>query len=1045
MKRAKQILLWIVLLATVLTPWAAQAFPYKTNAIVADADDVEAIANYESFQWSLSAWDDNVLQWDFDIPVSNAVFRLLGMQDRLIYLDVVENSAITGTYHYTITTNEEAFMVYRPAVNYTNFLRDSWIITTNVATKTYYISTLPTITTTVVWNCISEPSTNSWDMSHIAYWMSEYNVDGTLIRNCITQLISRKTIQYTTNITYLTATSITYRATNSWTDVPAWGVYTQVWTATTGGILQVTQNWSFAGVSATNVLSGSGFSGWSLFGTATNSGSNYYICALGTSPVTRIVENGTNSVQTAANSSFTQSAPPEAGVVRMYLLPWRAGAYYRLDADLVLKTTSYDGAPTGVWDNVGGYVSANGVIGRVGGIAVIGETPSSATGSVSVYFNSPTTNYVDVSYAAYLDGYPYPAAAATNLFVTITNIAVVSSTPYTTSTVFGAVYGMDTNALYRLEIAVGRSVPNVSTQYSFYVNAGGYETNVSSSGSVVYIPLIPPAEDFDLSVLFSVPGEGFAYNNANAYAFTTGGTHYVRFNSLRKYYPTSTNLGTTYATNYVVFDTSNKVTTIVEPYARTNKLWSVSTSEYWRIKAYVPKEDLPPVQSYLAELLAYGSTWTGTPTRSLAKGKVNVTYSLYDETEGAAWTNPAIGTVIGPPVHTLTDPSGWPFIASNQMGSGLAFDGTQWNVTGTSVAEVAYGVATNTAYRGDWGAAVSNTADAAYTSATGAAATAASAYTAATQAQATADAAATGTPVYVESDPVWAAVSNATAVAIAGKLGTSTWAVADSTTNYAERTIWGGAGITFGGINKLSVEDNQLYGSWGVGELTVGTNLHVGGVVTGGLFVGDGSGLTNLPAGGSGATQLLINVSGGAVSTSTISGAILTVADMDSPAGADLSGLSNNVLSAWATASNALGVAVAGSNLAARVAADFDGSSNSFLKAETYTGTWNETNYIVQSQIHIANLGTYTVTRASGAGAYIDLTNAAQAINFDADTVSTAGKFGWALDYLGTNALTLVVTNTGAVVQPTALSLTNGAGVILFVKPQGSQTIRAYQ
>jgi len=109
------------------------------------------------------------------------------------------------------------------------------------------------------------------------------------------------------------------------------------------------------------------------------------------------------------------------------------------------------------------------------------------------------------------------------------------------------------------------------------------------------------------------------------------------------------------------------------------------------------------------------------------------------------------------------------------------------------------------------------------------------------------------------------------------------------------------------------------------------------------------------------------------------------------------------------------------------------------------TGTWNETNYIVQSQIHIANLGTYTVTRASGAGAYIDLTNAAQAINFDADTVSTAGKFGWALDYLGTNALTLVVTNTGAVVQPTALSLTNGAGVILFVKPQGSQTIRAYQ
>jgi hypothetical protein len=44
-------------------------------------------------------------------------------------------------------------------------------------------------------------------------------------------------------------------------------------------------------------------------------------------------------------------------------------------------------------------------------------------------------------------------------------------------------------------------------------------------------------------------------------------------------------------------------------------------------------------------------------------------------------------------------------------------------------------------------------------------------------------------------------------------------------------------------------------------------------------------------------------------------------------------------LSAWATASNALTIAEAGSNLAARVAADFDGASNAFLKAETYTGT----------------------------------------------------------------------------------------------------------
>jgi hypothetical protein len=467
--------------------------------------------------------------------------------------------------------------------------------------------------------------------------------------------------------------------------------------------------------------------------------------------------------------------------------------------------------------------------------------------------------------------------------------------------------------------------------------------------------------------------------------------------------------------------------------------------------ATIDHTNLPPAGTYFVSFLAANLSGTNyTPTRVLAQGTMDIKWTPYSATNQAGWTNLSIISSIGSGSTLLQG-----MVYSNQMGSGLSWDGTQWDVTGTSIAEVAYGTATNTAYRGDWGAAVSNAANTALSTATGAAATADSAYTAATQAQATADAAATGTPVYVESDPVyiattgtiwdainskgtgsvgsvaglatgtpvyaesdpvWAGVSNATAVAINGKLGTSTWAAADSTTNYAERTIWGSVGITFGGIKRLSVEDNQLVGSWGVGELTVGTNLQVGGVVTGGFFVGDGSGLTNLPASGSGATQLLINVSGGAVSTSTISGAVLTISDMDSPAGADLSGLSNDVLSAWATASNAL---------------------------TTASAAWNATNYIAQSQIHIANLGTHTVTRASGA--YIDLTNAAQAVNFDADTVSTAGKFGWALDYKGTNALSLIVTNTGAVVQPTAISLTNGAGIILFVKPQGSETIKAYQ
>jgi len=69
-------------------------------------------------------------------------------------------------------------------------------------------------------------------------------------------------------------------------------------------------------------------------------------------------------------------------------------------------------------------------------------------------------------------------------------------------------------------------------------------------------------------------------------------------------------------------------------------------------------------------------------------------------------------------------------------------------ISGTQTVEVAYGTSSTTATRGDWGAAVSNTANTALSTATGAAATAASAYTAATQAQATADA-------YTETDPVW--------------------------------------------------------------------------------------------------------------------------------------------------------------------------------------------------------------------------------------------------------------------------------------------------
>ncbi len=79
---------------------------------------------------------------------------------------------------------------------------------------------------------------------------------------------------------------------------------------------------------------------------------------------------------------------------------------------------------------------------------------------------------------------------------------------------------------------------------------------------------------------------------------------------------------------------------------------------------------------------------------------------------------------------------------------------------------------------------------------------------------------ATGTPLYAyaETDPVWAAASNAVAVDVAARLASNVWASADSTTNFLART--GGA---------MS------------GDLDMG-----GRVVTNAAYYGDGAGLTNL-------------------------------------------------------------------------------------------------------------------------------------------------------------------------------------------------------
>jgi hypothetical protein len=82
---------------------------------------------------------------------------------------------------------------------------------------------------------------------------------------------------------------------------------------------------------------------------------------------------------------------------------------------------------------------------------------------------------------------------------------------------------------------------------------------------------------------------------------------------------------------------------------------TVTTTNY---VATIARTNLPPNGSYFAEFVGTSSGLN----RIIAAGRVNIQHSIYENTGQSSWTNPLAGTVIGPPIHTLSTPyTLWPF------------------------------------------------------------------------------------------------------------------------------------------------------------------------------------------------------------------------------------------------------------------------------------------------------------------------------------------------------------------------------------------------
>ena len=94
--------------------------------------------------------------------------------------------------------------------------------------------------------------------------------------------------------------------------------------------------------------------------------------------------------------------------------------------------------------------------------------------------------------------------------------------------------------------------------------------------------------------------------------------------------------------------------------------------------ASITRSNLPPNGVYYTEFIGFETTSTSSVARSLATGMINIQHSLFENTTQSTWTNPAAGTVIGPPIHTLSSLSLWPFVQTNQMGAGATWTGSNY-------------------------------------------------------------------------------------------------------------------------------------------------------------------------------------------------------------------------------------------------------------------------------------------------------------------------------------------------------------------------------
>ena len=79
----------------------------------------------------------------------------------------------------------------------------------------------------------------------------------------------------------------------------------------------------------------------------------------------------------------------------------------------------------------------------------------------------------------------------------------------------------------------------------------------------------------------------------------------------------------------------------------------------------VVRTNLPPSGTYYAEFLNYETTTDSANTRTIARGKIKIDHSVFENTTQSTWVNPLAGTQIGPPIHTLTASSNWPFLTTS--------------------------------------------------------------------------------------------------------------------------------------------------------------------------------------------------------------------------------------------------------------------------------------------------------------------------------------------------------------------------------------------